>query len=34
MALCSDAELDAEGNVTGEPTEAALVAWASLDRAG
>ena len=29
MALCSDAELDAEGNVTGEPTEAALVAWAS-----
>ena len=35
MALCSDAELDAEGNVTGEPTEAALVAWAaklSLDK--
>ncbi len=28
MALCSDAELDSEGNVTGEPTEAALVAWA------
>ncbi|MBR5140264.1 MAG: cation-translocating P-type ATPase [Clostridia bacterium] len=28
MALCSDAELDGEGNVTGEPTEAALVAWA------
>ena len=28
MALCSDAEADAEGNVTGEPTEAALVAWA------
>ena len=28
MALCSDAELDAEGNVTGEPTEAALVVWA------
>ncbi len=29
MALCSDAELDGEGNVTGEPTEAALVAWAA-----
>lgn len=29
MALCSDAELDEQGNVTGEPTEAALVAWAS-----
>ena len=28
MALCSDAEVDAQGNVTGEPTEAALVAWA------
>ncbi|MGM9618546.1 MAG: cation-translocating P-type ATPase [Oscillospiraceae bacterium] len=28
MALCSDAELDGEGGVTGEPTEAALVAWA------
>ena len=28
MALCSDAEIDTEGNVTGEPTEAALVAWA------
>ena len=28
MALCSDAELDEEGNVTGEPTEAALVAYA------
>ena len=28
MALCCDAELDADGNVTGEPTEAALVAWA------
>ncbi len=28
MALCSDAELDGEGNVTGEPTEAALVEWA------
>ncbi|HIS26708.1 MAG TPA: calcium-translocating P-type ATPase, PMCA-type [Candidatus Pullilachnospira intestinigallinarum] len=29
MALCSDAELDKEGNITGEPTEAALVAWAN-----
>lgn len=29
MALCSDAELDEEGAVTGEPTEAALVAWAN-----
>ena len=29
MALASDAELDAEGNVTGEPTEAALVVWAN-----
>ncbi len=28
MALCSDAEIDSEGNVTGEPTEAALVSWA------
>ena len=28
MALCNDAEIDDEGNVTGEPTEAALVAWA------
>ena len=28
MALCCDAELDSEGNITGEPTEAALVAWA------
>ncbi len=28
MALCSDAELDQEGEVTGEPTEAALVVWA------
>ena len=27
MALCCDAEADGEGNVTGEPTEAALVAW-------
>ena len=29
MALCSDAELGADGLVTGEPTEAALVAWAN-----
>lgn len=29
MALCSDAELDSGGNITGEPTEAALVAWAN-----
>ncbi len=29
MALCSDAELDTDGNVCGEPTEAALVAWAN-----
>ncbi|MCC8047516.1 MAG: cation-translocating P-type ATPase [Oscillospiraceae bacterium] len=28
MALCSDAELDSDGTVTGEPTEAALVDWA------
>ncbi len=28
MALCSDAEVDENGEVTGEPTEAALVAWA------
>lgn len=28
MALCNDAELDEEGNIVGEPTEAALVAWA------
>ncbi|MBS4829817.1 MAG: cation-translocating P-type ATPase [Firmicutes bacterium] len=27
MALCSDAEIDENGAVTGEPTEAALVAW-------
>ncbi len=27
MALCSDAEADADGLVTGEPTEAALVTW-------
>lgn len=29
MALCSDAELGEDGAVTGEPTEAALVAWAN-----
>ncbi len=29
MALCCDAELEADGTVTGEPTEAALVAWAN-----
>ena len=28
MALCSDAEIDGDGNVTGEPTEAALVSYA------
>lgn len=28
MALCSDADTDADGSVTGEPTEAALVSWA------
>ena len=28
MALCCDAEIDADKNVTGEPTEAALVTWA------
>lgn len=28
MSLCSDARMDEEGNVTGEPTEAALVVWA------
>ena len=28
MSLCSDAELNPDGSVTGEPTEAALVAWA------
>ena len=28
MALCSDAEANDEGEVTGEPTEAALVSWA------
>ncbi len=29
MALCSDAELSHDGSVTGEPTEAALVAFAN-----
>ncbi len=29
MALCSDAEIDENGEVTGEPTEAALVVWAN-----
>lgn len=29
MALCNDAELNEDGTVTGEPTEAALVAWAN-----
>lgn len=29
MALCCDAEIDADGKVTGEPTEAALVAYAN-----
>lgn len=29
MALCSDAEIDDAGEVTGEPTEAALVVWAN-----
>ena len=29
MALCCDAEIDSDANVTGEPTEAALVAWAN-----
>jgi Ca2+-transporting ATPase len=29
MALCCDAEIDEEGNVEGEPTEAALVRWAA-----
>ena len=29
MALCSDAEIDEAGKVTGEPTEAALVAYAN-----
>ena len=29
MALCCDAEIDEDANVTGEPTEAALVVWAN-----
>ncbi len=29
MALCNDAEMDESGEITGEPTEAALVAWAA-----
>ncbi len=29
MALCNDAVLGEDGNVTGEPTEAALVVWAN-----
>ncbi len=29
FALCCDAEIDRAGNVTGEPTEAALVVWAN-----
>ncbi len=29
MALCSDAQLGEDGEVIGEPTEAALVAWAA-----
>ena len=29
MALCSDAEIDVDGEVTGEPTEAALVVWSN-----
>lgn len=28
MALCSDAEINEDGSVNGEPTEAALVVWA------
>ena len=28
MALCNDAEMDAQGQITGEPTEAALVVYA------
>lgn len=27
MALCCDAEMNEDGSITGEPTEAALVAW-------
>lgn len=29
MALCCDAEIDSDDQVTGEPTEAALVVWAN-----
>ncbi len=29
MALCSDAKIDNEGTLTGEPTEAALVVWSN-----
>lgn len=29
MALCSDAEIDSSGNIVGEPTECALVAYAA-----
>ncbi len=29
MALCCDAQIDEDANVTGEPTEAALVVWAN-----
>ncbi len=29
MALCSDAKIDGEGTLTGEPTEAALVVWSN-----
>lgn len=29
MALCNDASLNQDGNVSGEPTEAALVSWAA-----
>ena len=31
MALCSDAKLNAAGEALGEPTEAALVAWAAKE---
>lgn len=34
MALCSDAELDADGSVTGEPTEACPGCLGEPDRAG
>ncbi len=29
MALCSDAKIDEEGSITGEPTEVALVVWSN-----